>query len=97
MFCSFGTSDVFLQLNREEFEDMDEETRAQYEGFRPGVYVRVQIDSMPAEFVTNFDPMYPVVLGALLSAEQNIGYVQVSFAFFSFGNPTCSVALCRQQ
>ncbi len=55
---------------------MDEETRAQYEGYRPGVYVRVQIDNLPAEFVTNFDPLYPVVLGALLSAEQNIGYVQ---------------------
>ena len=57
---------------------MDEETRAQYEGFRPGVYVRVQVDDIPAEFVTHFDPMYPIVLGALLSAEQNIGYVQVS-------------------
>ena len=57
---------------------MDEETRAHYEGFRPGVYVRVQIENVPAEFVMNFDPMYPIVLGALLSAEQNIGYVQVS-------------------
>ena len=60
---------------------MDEETRAQYEGFRPGVYVRVQIDNMASEFVTHFDPMYPIVLGALLSAEQNIGYVQVNSIF----------------
>ena len=57
---------------------MDEETRAQYEGFRPGVYVRVQIDNIPAEFVLHFDPSYPIVLGALLSAEQNVGYVQVN-------------------
>ena len=65
-------------MNREEFENMDEETRAQYEGFRPGVYVRVQIDNIPAEFVLHFDPSYPIVLGALLSAEQNVGYVQVN-------------------
>ena len=31
------------QLNQAEFQDMDDETRAQYEGFRPGVYVRVEV------------------------------------------------------
>ena len=31
------------QLNQSEFQDMDDETRAQYEGFRPGVYVRVEV------------------------------------------------------
>ena len=66
-------------MNRAEFEDMDEEMRAQYEGFRPGVYVRVQISQVPSEFVEHFDPGFPIVLGALLSAEQNIGYVQVSY------------------
>ena len=60
---------------------MDEATRAQYEGFRPGLYVRLQIDNMPCEFVENFDATYPVVLGALLSAEQNIGYVQVPIIY----------------
>ena len=69
---------VCLQINRQEFESLDEETRVQYEGFRPGMYVRVQVNHMSAEFVHNFDPTYPVILGGLLSAEQNIGYVQVN-------------------
>ena len=31
------------QLNQSEFQDMDDETRVQYEGFRPGTYVRVEV------------------------------------------------------
>ena len=31
------------QLNQAEFQDLDDETRAHYEGFRPGVYVRVEV------------------------------------------------------
>lgn len=69
---------VYLQLNRAEFEDMDDETRVQYEGFRPGMYVRLEIPSLPCEFVTNFDPHYPVLVGALGASEGNIGYLQVS-------------------
>ncbi|XP_041829194.1 ribosome biogenesis protein BMS1 homolog isoform X2 [Melanotaenia boesemani] len=65
------------ELNRAEFEDMDDEIRVQYEGFRPGMYVRVEISSLPCEFVTNFDPHYPVILGGLGSSEGNVGYVQM--------------------
>ena len=67
-----------LQLNRAEFDDMDPTLRTQYEGFRPGLYVRIQINGMPCEFVQHLDATYPILLGGLLSAEQNIGYVQVS-------------------
>lgn len=70
------------QLNRAEFEDVDDETRVQYEGFRPGMYVRVEISSVPCEFVTNFDPHYPIILGGLVSSEGNIGYLQVCEAPF---------------
>ncbi|XP_017551452.1 ribosome biogenesis protein BMS1 homolog isoform X2 [Pygocentrus nattereri] len=65
------------ELNRAEFEDMDDETRVQYEGFRPGMYVRLEIPALPCEFVTNFDPHYPIILGGLGASEGNIGYLQM--------------------
>ena len=70
------------QLNAQEFQDMDDDVRVQYEGFRPGMYVRVEIHSMPAEFVQNFDPSYPVVLGGLLAGEDNIGFIQVFIGWY---------------
>lgn len=79
-----------VQLNRAEFEDMDDETRVQYEGFRPGMYVRLEIPSIPCEFVTNFDPHYPVIVGALGASEGNIGYLQVSINLKSLINSYCS-------
>uniref|UniRef100_A0A3B5BHD2 Ribosome biogenesis protein BMS1/TSR1 C-terminal domain-containing protein n=1 Tax=Stegastes partitus TaxID=144197 RepID=A0A3B5BHD2_9TELE len=65
------------ELNRAEFEDVDDETRVQYEGFRPGMYVRLEISPLPCEFVTNFDPHYPIILGGLGSNEGNVGYLQM--------------------
>ncbi|KAK9965745.1 hypothetical protein ABG768_004818 [Culter alburnus] len=65
------------ELNRQEFEDMEDEVRVQYEGFRPGMYVRVEIPALPCEFVTNFDPHYPIILGGLGASEGNVGYLQM--------------------
>lgn len=64
-------------MNRAEFEDVDDEIRVQYEGFRPGMYIRLEISAIPCEFVTNFDPHYPIILGGLTSSEGNVGYLQV--------------------
>jgi len=64
---------------------LSDEARIKYEGFRPGLYVRVQINDMPAEFIDNFEPTYPIILGGLLSAEQNVGYVTVGKSLDSFG------------
>lgn len=64
------------QLNKSEFEDLDDEMRVQLEGFRPGMYVRVEIESVPCELITNLDPTYPLILGGLLHGEENIGFVQ---------------------
>ncbi|XP_072138476.1 ribosome biogenesis protein BMS1 homolog isoform X1 [Mobula birostris] len=65
------------QLNRAEFDDQNDEVRIQYEGFRPGMYVRVEIENVPYEFVANFDSHYPLILGGLGSSEGNIGYLQM--------------------
>ncbi|RUS24329.1 GTP binding protein, partial [Jimgerdemannia flammicorona] len=66
-----------LQVNRDEFADYEPQTRALIEGFRPGTYVRILIKNMPCEFVQNFDPTYPVIVGGLLTAEEQFGFVQV--------------------
>ncbi|XP_029142217.1 ribosome biogenesis protein BMS1 homolog [Protobothrops mucrosquamatus] len=65
------------QLNRLEFDDQDDETRIQYEGFRPGMYVRIELENVPCELVLHFDPRYPIVLGGLGNTEGNVGYVQM--------------------
>lgn len=65
------------ELNRRQFEDIDDAIRVQIEGFRAGMYVRIEIKNMPCEMVDNFDPTYPVVLGGLQPGEQNVGYVKV--------------------
>lgn len=73
----FNFSPFYIQINRAEFEDQDDEARVQYEGFRPGMYVRIEIENVPCEFVLNFDPHYPIILGGLGNSEGNVGYVQV--------------------
>ncbi|XP_041362770.1 ribosome biogenesis protein BMS1 homolog [Gigantopelta aegis] len=64
------------QLNRAEFESLGEEQRVEYEGFRPGLYCRVEIDKMPCEFIEHFNPTYPLIVGGLQNIEGNIGFVQ---------------------
>lgn len=69
--------DTQTMINRREFESMDDHQRIQYEGFRTGMYVRIEIESVPCEFITNFDPSYPLICGGLQSGEEQIGYVQL--------------------
>ena len=66
-----------LQLNRAEFEDVDEEARALVEGYRPGTYIRIELTDVPCEMIENFDPTYPIIVGGLLPAEERFGYLQV--------------------
>ena len=64
-------------LNKLEFEKMDDKLRVEYEGYRPGMYVRIEINKMPFEFVKNFDAHQLVIIGSLGINESNIGYAQV--------------------
>ncbi|XP_023301151.2 ribosome biogenesis protein BMS1 homolog [Lucilia cuprina] len=63
------------QLNKSEFENLDNDLRIQIEGYRAGLYVRLGFKDLPAEFIENFDPTYPVLIGGLNMSEENIGYV----------------------
>lgn len=51
--------------------------RARYLGQSAGAYVRLVIRNVPCELIEHFDPRYPVILGALLPNEHNLGYTQV--------------------
>ncbi|KYN32484.1 Ribosome biogenesis protein BMS1 like protein [Trachymyrmex septentrionalis] len=63
-------------INKSEFEGLDDDIRVQLEGYRPGMYIRVEIESVPCELITHLDPTYPIIIGGLLHGEENIGYVQ---------------------
>nr|CAD7201039.1 unnamed protein product [Timema douglasi] len=69
--------DQQAQLNKSEFEGLDDAVRVQLEGYRPGMYVRVEIEHAPCELITNFDPTYPLIVGGLQMGEENIGCIQV--------------------
>ncbi|XP_071445723.1 ribosome biogenesis protein BMS1 homolog [Hetaerina americana] len=70
-------ADMQSKINRSAFEDLDDSERVKLEGYRPGMYLRVEMDSVPCELITNFDPTYPLIIGGLLPGEENVGYVQV--------------------
>ncbi|KAH8114582.1 GTP binding protein [Phellopilus nigrolimitatus] len=65
-----------LDLNRAELEGVDAESRALVEGYRPGSYVRVELENVPCEMIEHFDPMYPIIVGGLLPSEERFGYIQ---------------------
>ena len=66
-----------LALNRAEFEGIDADSRSLIEGYRPGQYIRIQLTDVPCEMIENFDPIYPIIIGGLLPAEERFGYLQV--------------------
>jgi ribosome biogenesis protein BMS1 len=64
-------------INRAEFENLDESQRVAVEGFRAGKYAKIVIEGVPAEFVTKFQPKMPIILGGLTPTEDRFGFVQV--------------------
>ena len=70
-----------LLINQEEMNDLGPEEAIKIEGIKTGSYIKIEICSVPYEFVLNFNPSYPVIVGGLLPNEQSFGFVQVFFSF----------------
>jgi ribosome biogenesis protein BMS1 len=64
------------ERNKKEFGEDGEQARLRYEGFRQGIYVRVVLSGVPKEFMQNFRPHLPCILGGLLPHESALGYVR---------------------
>lgn len=66
-----------LDINKEEFETLDERQRAAVEGYRAGKYAKVVLEGVPAEFVKMFNARRPIVIGGLSATEDRFGYLQI--------------------
>lgn len=66
-----------LEINKAEYEDMDEASRIMIEGYKAGSYVKIVFSGVPCEFVDNFQPDFPLVLGGLLPTESRFGIMNV--------------------
>ncbi|EGP83848.1 uncharacterized protein MYCGRDRAFT_101428 [Zymoseptoria tritici IPO323] len=64
-------------INRKEFEALDEASRVRAEGYRAGTYARLILTAVPYEFTENFDARYPLLIGGLQPTEERMGFVQV--------------------
>jgi len=71
--------DARLRRNEDEFGEAGERARLAHEGFRQGLYCRIRIDNIPADFISSFDPNNPLVLGGLTPQETNLGLVRCRF------------------
>lgn len=66
-----------LEINKAEFAEMDEDTRIRIEGYKSGSYVKIVFENIPCEFIDNFNPEYPIILGGLLATESRFGIMNV--------------------
>ncbi|XVF24619.1 hypothetical protein REPUB_Repub13aG0142900 [Reevesia pubescens] len=64
------------QMNIAELNDLDEATRLEIEGFRTGMYLRLEVHDVPFEMVEYFDPCHPILVGGIGLGEENVGYMQ---------------------
>ncbi|KAL2021338.1 hypothetical protein VTK56DRAFT_7309 [Thermocarpiscus australiensis] len=66
-----------LEINKAEYEELDESQRTAVEGYRAGKYAKMVIEGVPAEFVKRFQARMPIVVGGLSATEDRFGFVQV--------------------
>ncbi|RPB25779.1 DUF663-domain-containing protein [Terfezia boudieri ATCC MYA-4762] len=66
------------QINKAELSHLpDPAVRIRVAGHPAGSYVRIVLSNVPCEFVRNFDPTYPILIGGLTPTEQRYGLIQV--------------------
>lgn len=68
-----------LKRNQEEFGEEGDRSRLRHEGFRQGLYCRIKIKGIPANFLKSFDPKMPLVIGGLTPQETSLGLVRCRF------------------
>lgn len=66
-----------IDRNRTEFGEDGEQARLQHEGLRQGLYVRLVLKGVPAEFCAGFRADIPVIVGGLQPHESAMGIVHV--------------------
>ncbi|KAH8723626.1 hypothetical protein GQ44DRAFT_656123, partial [Phaeosphaeriaceae sp. PMI808] len=66
-----------LDINRAEFDQLDELSRVRVEGHKAGTYVRIVLEKVPFEFSANFNPRFPILIGGLTPTEERFGFVQI--------------------
>lgn len=66
-----------LDINRAEFDQLDEHSRARVEGYRAGIYAKIVLEGVPCEFVEHFNKRFPIIIGGLTPTEDRFGFVQV--------------------
>ncbi|KAI1436641.1 GTP binding protein Bms1 [Xylaria sp. CBS 124048] len=66
-----------IDINKAEFETLDERQRLAVEGFTAGKYVSVILEKVPAEFIENFSARKPLIVGSLSPLEERFGFLQV--------------------
>jgi ribosome biogenesis protein BMS1 len=64
-------------INRAEFDNLDPASRARAEGYKAGTYARIVLENVPYEFVSKFNPRFPVIVGGLSPTEDRFGYVRI--------------------
>lgn len=66
-----------LDINRAEFDALDERSRVRVEGYKAGTYARITLTNVPYEFSANFNPRFPILIGGLAPTEDRFGFVQI--------------------
>ncbi|KKY36039.1 putative gtp binding protein bms1 [Diaporthe ampelina] len=61
-----------LDINKAEFENLDERQRSLVEGHKAGKYAKLVIEGVPAEFVKQFNAKMPIIVGGLSATEDRM-------------------------